>query len=58
MLFHPNFFTHKWRNIEIRLEIYALFYRIKTYESRWREITLGKEGVRENGELKLEKKRP
>lgn len=46
------------RNIEIRLEIYALFYRIKTYESRWRKITLGKEGVRENGELKLEKKRP
>lgn len=53
-----QFFTHKGRNIEIRLVIYALFYRIKTYESMWRKITLGKERVRENGEFKIEKKRP
>ena len=51
-------FTHKWRNIEIRLENYALFYSIKTYESRRRKITVGKERERENGEVKLEKKRP
>ena len=36
-------------NNEIRLEIYALFYRIKTYESRWRKIILGEDGERENG---------
>ena len=52
------FFTHKGRNIEIKLEINALFCRIKTYESRWRKITVGKEGERESGEFKIEKKRP